>query len=60
MPCAAQAQIQNDNRAYKPEEVVQKSDSDITLTIEQAASAEYFSLENGTKELRLTGPLIIR
>ncbi len=60
MPCAAQAQIQNDNRAYKPKEVVQKSDSDITLTIEQAASAEYFSLENGTKELRLTGPLIIR
>ena len=60
VPLAAQAQIQIDEGTSKPEDVGSKSDNQITLTIEQAVSAEYFSLENGTKELRLTGPLVIQ
>lgn len=33
---------------------------DIAMSIERAASAEYFTLENGSKEIRLQGPLDIR
>ena len=39
---------------------VLKAQGDVTMTIEQAASAEYFSLEDGTKEIRLQGPLEVR
>jgi len=37
-----------------------KAQGDVTMTIEQAASAEYFTLEDGTKEIRLQGPLEVR
>jgi lipopolysaccharide assembly outer membrane protein LptD (OstA) len=39
---------------------VLKTQGDVTMSIEQAANAEYFTLENGTKEIRLQGPLEIR
>ncbi len=39
---------------------VLKSQGDVTMSIERAASAEYFTLENETKEIRLQGPLDIR
>lgn len=39
---------------------VQKTSDDVSMSIEQAANAAYFTLENGTKEIRLQGPLKIR
>ncbi|GAB6277301.1 MAG: hypothetical protein SAMD01599839_18410 [Rectinema sp.] len=39
---------------------VPKTKGDVSMSIEQAANAEYFTLENGTKEIRLQGPLEIR
>jgi hypothetical protein len=39
---------------------VPKTSGDVSMSIEQAANAEYFTLENGTKEIRLQGPLEIR
>jgi len=39
---------------------VPKTNGDVSMSIEQAVNAEYFTLENGTKEIRLQGPLEIR
>jgi len=36
------------------------SNGDVSMSIERATRAEYFSLENGTKEIRIQGPLEIR